>query len=88
METTMNRILEVTDEDETPVLEYIDLGDIRNERILLIPARELTRGNSLTTGCFPVFHPARPLGTPPSTLEAGPLGSGAKRYHQSTYGGA
>jgi len=27
----MNRILEVTDEDETLVLEYIDLDDIRNE---------------------------------------------------------
>jgi hypothetical protein len=34
METTMNRILEVTDEDETLVLEYIDLEDLRNERIL------------------------------------------------------
>jgi len=34
----MNRILEVTDEDENLVLEYIDLNDIRNERILPIPA--------------------------------------------------
>lgn len=34
----MNRILEVTDEDETLVLEYIDLNDIRAERILPIPA--------------------------------------------------
>ena len=33
----MNRILEVTDEDENLVLEYIDLNDIRNERILPIP---------------------------------------------------
>jgi hypothetical protein len=38
METTMNRILEVTDEDETLVLEYIDLDDIRIEKILPIPA--------------------------------------------------
>jgi hypothetical protein len=38
METTMNRILEVSDEDETLVLEYIDLNDIGNERILPIPA--------------------------------------------------
>ena len=30
----MNRILEVTDEDETLVLEYIDLKDLQNERIL------------------------------------------------------
>jgi hypothetical protein len=34
----MNRILEVTDEDETLLLEYIDLDDIRTERILPIPA--------------------------------------------------
>ena len=34
METTMNRILEVTDEDETLVFEYIDLDDLRNERVL------------------------------------------------------
>jgi hypothetical protein len=38
MEITMNRILEVTDEDETLVLEFIDLDDIRDERILPIPA--------------------------------------------------
>ncbi len=30
----MNRILEVTDEDETLVLEYVDLDDLKNERIL------------------------------------------------------
>jgi len=30
----MNRILEVTDEDETLVLEYIDLDDLRYEGIL------------------------------------------------------
>jgi len=30
----MNRILEVTDEDETLVLEYIDLEDLKDERIL------------------------------------------------------
>jgi hypothetical protein len=30
----MNRILEVTDEDETLVLEYLDLDDLKNERIL------------------------------------------------------
>jgi hypothetical protein len=34
METTMNRILEVTDEDETLVLEFLDLDDLKNERIL------------------------------------------------------
>ena len=34
METTMNRILEVTDEDETLVLEYVDLDDLRNDGIL------------------------------------------------------
>jgi hypothetical protein len=38
MEITMNRILQVTDEDETLALEYIDLDDIRTERILPIPA--------------------------------------------------
>ena len=37
-ENIMNRILEVTDEDENLVLEYIDLNDIRAERILPIPA--------------------------------------------------
>ena len=30
----MNRILEVTDENETLVLEYIDLDDLRKEGIL------------------------------------------------------
>ena len=30
----MNRILEVTDEDETLFLEYVDLDDLRNEGIL------------------------------------------------------
>ena len=30
----MNRILEVTDEDETLALEYVDLDDLRNEGIL------------------------------------------------------
>jgi hypothetical protein len=34
----MNRILEVTDENETLILEYVDLDDIRTERILPIPA--------------------------------------------------
>jgi hypothetical protein len=34
METTMNRILEVTDEDETLVLEFVNLEDLQNERIL------------------------------------------------------
>jgi hypothetical protein len=34
----MNRILVVTDEDESLVLEYIDLNDIRTEKILPIPA--------------------------------------------------
>jgi len=34
METTMNRILEVTDEDETLALEFVDLDDLRNEGIL------------------------------------------------------
>jgi hypothetical protein len=30
----MNRILEVMDEDETLTLEYVDLDDLKNERIL------------------------------------------------------
>jgi len=30
----MNRILEVTDENETLVLEYVSLDDLKNERIL------------------------------------------------------
>jgi hypothetical protein len=30
----MNRILEVTDEDESLVLEFVDLEDLRNEGIL------------------------------------------------------
>lgn len=30
----MNRILQVTDENETLVLEYVDLDDLRNEGIL------------------------------------------------------
>ena len=30
----MNRILEVTDEDESLVLEFVDLEDLQNERIL------------------------------------------------------
>jgi hypothetical protein len=30
----MNRILEVTDEDENLVLEFVDLEDLRNEGIL------------------------------------------------------
>jgi hypothetical protein len=30
----MNRILEVTDEDETLVLEYLTLDDLESERIL------------------------------------------------------
>jgi hypothetical protein len=34
METTMNRILEVTDEDDTLILEFVDLDDLRNEGIL------------------------------------------------------
>jgi hypothetical protein len=34
METMMNRILVVTDEDETLVLEYVDLDDIRDEKII------------------------------------------------------
>jgi hypothetical protein len=34
MEITMNRILQVTDEDETLVLEYVELEDLRNEGIL------------------------------------------------------
>jgi hypothetical protein len=34
MEISMNRILEVTDEHETLALEFIDLDDLRNERIL------------------------------------------------------
>jgi hypothetical protein len=34
METEMNRIVEVTDEDETLVLEFVNLDDLKNERIL------------------------------------------------------
>ena len=34
METMMNRILIVTDEDETLVLEYLDLEDLKNEKII------------------------------------------------------
>ncbi len=30
----MNRILEVSDEDETLILEFVDLDDLKNERIL------------------------------------------------------
>jgi len=30
----MNRILQVTDEDESLVLEFVDLDDLRNEGIL------------------------------------------------------
>lgn len=30
----MNRILEVTDENETLALEFVDLDDLINERIL------------------------------------------------------
>lgn len=30
----MNRILEVSDEDETLVLEFLDLDDLKNEGIL------------------------------------------------------
>jgi hypothetical protein len=30
----MNRILIVTDEDESLVLEFVDLHDLQNERIL------------------------------------------------------
>jgi hypothetical protein len=33
-EITMNRILEVTDEDETLMLEYVELDDLRKEGIL------------------------------------------------------
>jgi hypothetical protein len=36
MENLMNRILEVTDEDETLVLEYLSLDDLTNEKILPI----------------------------------------------------
>ena len=34
METAMNRILEVTDEDDTLVLEFVNLDDLRYEGIL------------------------------------------------------
>lgn len=30
----MNRILEVTDEDDTLILEFVDLDDLRNENLL------------------------------------------------------
>lgn len=37
----MNRILEVTDEDENLVLEYVNLEDLKDERILpRLPACE------------------------------------------------
>jgi hypothetical protein len=39
----MNRILEVTDEDETLVLEYVSLDDLKDERIL--PDFNLNRGD-------------------------------------------
>jgi hypothetical protein len=84
----MNRILEVTDEEETLVLEFIDLGDIRNERILLIPARELTRGNSLTTGCFLLFIPPTRSGLRPHTLRQGRCAAAQSAIIKSTYGGA
>jgi hypothetical protein len=34
LEIDMNRILEVTDEDDNLVLEFVDLEDLRNEGIL------------------------------------------------------
>jgi hypothetical protein len=34
VELEMNRILEVTDEDESLVLQFVDLEDLRNEGIL------------------------------------------------------
>jgi hypothetical protein len=34
METAMNRILEVTDEEESLVLEFVELDDLRDEGIL------------------------------------------------------
>jgi hypothetical protein len=34
MEIPMNRILEVTDEDETLVFEFVDIEDLKDERIL------------------------------------------------------
>jgi hypothetical protein len=34
MEIPMNRILEVTDQDDTLILEFVDLDDLRNEGIL------------------------------------------------------
>jgi hypothetical protein len=33
----MNRILEVTDEDDNLILEFLDLEDLKNERILPEP---------------------------------------------------
>jgi len=33
-EIDMNRILEVTDEDESLVLQFVDLDDLRNEGII------------------------------------------------------
>jgi hypothetical protein len=32
----MNRILEVTDEDDTLILEFVDLDDLKNDGILPI----------------------------------------------------
>jgi hypothetical protein len=34
MENPMNRILEVTDEDDTLILEYVDMYDLTNEGIV------------------------------------------------------
>ena len=33
-ELDMNRILEVTDQDDTLILEFVDLDDLRNEGII------------------------------------------------------
>ena len=39
----MNRILQVTDEDETLILEFLDLDDLRNERNHPVIPRSITK---------------------------------------------
>jgi hypothetical protein len=50
----MNRILEVTDEDETLVLEYVNLEDLRDERIF---PRFLSERSRLSASADPRLSP-------------------------------
>jgi len=46
----MNRILEVTDEDDTLILEFVDLNDLKHERLLPINlVNELDQWSALET---------------------------------------